>query len=358
MPRTLPWLTGESRKVKRESTPQKPRIKPELPNNSDDEKKPHPRRKSTKAQPEKLEFFRSSQSPPTSPIHRCPSEEYLHEGLDNDDIYIMVEDEFYSIAQTFTQHLHYAEYVKRQKEVKKLNEATIRDLVRSTDGTPILEETRKRKEAEELSARQKNGLDRLPDEEEGRDVEEEMKQDELEDAEEDADWEGTFLSSTRAAAGFSKQAGYGNSQVDASSPIRSRARDEEQHDLVEETASEDDDLDLQTNLPAPKQQLKRENGTNTSSFIARASPASTYSAIDSESRDLPSMNVRYRSPTGIKPRKKKLFDFDSFDNLPELNKPKFPTQERKSSFPLNQQDSGGDSKSKKARLNEVPTFLL
>lgn len=287
----------------------------------------------------------------------------------------MVEDEFYSIAQTFTQHLHYAEYVKRQKEVKKLSESTIRDLVRPTDGTPILEETKKRKEAEELSSRQKNGLDQLPDEREGRDVEG-MRQDELEDA----DWEGTFLydlmtsprkarslvgkkgirSSTRAAAGFSKQAGYGGSQMDARSPIRSRPRDEEQHDLVEETASEGDDLDLQTDLPAPKQQLTRENDTNTGSFIAKASPASTYSAIDSESKDVPSMNARYRSPIGFKPRKKKLFDFDSFDDHPEFNKSKFPTQERRNPpFPRNErQDSGDNPKSKKARLNEVPTFLL
>ena len=292
----------------------------------------------------------------------------------------MVEDEFYSVAQTFTQHLHYAEYVKRQKEVKKLSEATIRDLVRPTDGTPILEETRKKKEAEDLSARQKNGLDRLPNEETGENVEGKVKQDELEDAEEDAEWEGTFLydlmtsprkarslvgakgirSSTRAAAGFAKQTGYGSSQVDASSPVRSRPREPAQRDL-EETASEDGDLDLPTNVQDSQTPTKGGNDTNGKAFIARGSPARTPSAIDSETKDIPSMNARYRSPTGFKPRKKKLFNLDDFDEIPEFNKSGVSIQEQRN-LPLprgsERRDSGDNPKSKKARLNEVPTFLL
>ena len=34
----------------------------------------------------------------------------MHPGLNADDIYVMVEDEFLATAQLYTQHLHQAEY--------------------------------------------------------------------------------------------------------------------------------------------------------------------------------------------------------------------------------------------------------
>lgn len=278
----------------------------------------------------------------------------------------MVEDEFYAVAQTFTQHLHYAEYVKKREEVKQKNEATIQELARPTDGTPISGETKKRKEAEVLSARQKAGLDQLQNEESEVKPDEETKQDGLEDAEENADWAGTYLydlmtsprkarslvgtqgvrSSTRAAAGYSKQAG-GSSQVDRNSPLRAPPRVEEPD--LEETASEDDDLDLQANLPGSRP-LKKENGADSV-------------VIKSETKEIPSINARYRFPTRLKSRKSKLFDdLGDVDELQEPNRPKMPI--RKQSNPsLVRGTQGRDSiddepKSKKSRLNEVPMFVL
>lgn len=290
---------------------------------------------------------------------------YLREGLDNDDIYIMVEDEFYAVAQTFTQHLHYAEYVKKRDEAKQKDEATIQELARPTNGTPVSGETKKRKEAEALSARQKAGLDQLQHEELEVKPNEGMKPDDLEDAEEDADWAGTFLydlmtsprkaralvgtrgvkSSTRAAAGYSKQAG-GSSQADRSSPLRAPPRVEEPD--PEETASEDDDLDLQANL-SDHRQLTRGNGAD--SFV-----------IKSEANEIPSINARYRSPIKIKSRKGKLFDDFDVDELPEPSKPKMPTRKQNNPSLVREsqrKDSTGDEpKSKKSRLNEVPMFVL
>ncbi|GAB1193783.1 hypothetical protein APSETT444_003012 [Aspergillus pseudonomiae] len=94
----------------------------------------------------------------------------------------MVEDEFYAVAQSFTQHLHYAEYAKRKKEVKLQNAAAIQNLARPTDGvTPVSDVTRRRDAADALSARQKAGLEqiqskrpRVDSEEENEEVEDEI----------------------------------------------------------------------------------------------------------------------------------------------------------------------------------------
>lgn len=40
-------------------------------------------------------------------------------GLDGDDVYMMVEDEFYATAQTFTVHLHRAEYKRLMREARE-----------------------------------------------------------------------------------------------------------------------------------------------------------------------------------------------------------------------------------------------
>jgi len=41
------------------------------------------------------------------------------EGLDGDDVYMMVEDEFYATAQTFTAHLHRAAYKRLMREARE-----------------------------------------------------------------------------------------------------------------------------------------------------------------------------------------------------------------------------------------------
>lgn len=51
------------------------------------------------------------------------------------------------MAQTFTQHLHYAEYLKHRKEVKLHNLAAIKDLDRPTDCITLKSKELKRKEA-------------------------------------------------------------------------------------------------------------------------------------------------------------------------------------------------------------------
>ncbi|KAI1135076.1 hypothetical protein F5Y05DRAFT_416695 [Hypoxylon sp. FL0543] len=71
-----------------------------------------------------------STSPPPEPL----SESYMIEGIENDDLYRMVEDEFLSIAQQFTAHLHAAEYHRLKAASKSQNADTIRDISRPVVG--------------------------------------------------------------------------------------------------------------------------------------------------------------------------------------------------------------------------------
>ncbi|KAJ8197719.1 hypothetical protein LV164_001798 [Aspergillus fumigatus] len=160
MPRTLPWLIGGAKAEDAKSSTRRREVKHQK--GSDHRAEETSKASKSTSRGEKRDFLRSSPSPPTSPIQRCPSEEYLIEGFDNDDIYMMVEDEFYAMAQTFTKHLHYAEYVKRKKEAKLQNAAAIKDLARPTDGvTPRSEETKRKEAAATLSARQRAGMEKM-----------------------------------------------------------------------------------------------------------------------------------------------------------------------------------------------------
>lgn len=58
----------------------------------------------------------SSPPPPGPPL---PELDPMIEGLDGDDVYMMVEDEFYATAQTFTAHLHHAAYKRLMKEARE-----------------------------------------------------------------------------------------------------------------------------------------------------------------------------------------------------------------------------------------------
>ena len=44
----------------------------------------------------------------------------MHEGFDRDDAYIMVEDEFQTVAQSYTAHLHHAEYKRLVKQARQV----------------------------------------------------------------------------------------------------------------------------------------------------------------------------------------------------------------------------------------------
>lgn len=307
---------------------------------------------------------------------------------------MMVEDEFYAVAQTFTQHLHYAEYVRQAKEAKLRNASRIQDLARATDGvTSMSEETKKKKEAEGLAERQKKGLEMLENQDGSREAKDEDDED---DVFQDDSWAGTSLydlmtsprksrtlvgargikSSTRAAAGFvqsSQNPSAGNDRIApllSPSPLGRR----QQHAETIETASEDDDLDVQpTTFKRTVEDIKtakiEESDKSITPTPTRSiSHASNHSIRKPEPKreptPSPSINTteNKKRPSLFVPKPKKRMLFDDFDELPEpASNISMQEQKRKSSSigkSANGSHEDSNLESKRSRLNEVPTFLL
>jgi hypothetical protein len=303
----------------------------------------------------------------------------MREGLDHDDKYIMVEDEFYAVAQSFTRYLHHAEYIRRRNLAKMENASVLKDIGRPTDGrTKMHPETIKRRESEKLRDKQNKGLEaigsgrpRVDSEDEESEVDKEAPDAVLADD----PWIGTCLhnfmtsprksrsliglerikSSTRAAAGYCQ-----------ASDKRSRAfrhPSASGYNLGEETASEDDDLeasyDQATSLPeghalkARTAIIRQSPKMPDRSFSKQSAASSSRSALSKDSSESKS--------TRIDTRKRSLLDeLDrySFEDIlePSYSSPDQPSKKapKKTSF-INQSRSRD---SKKSRLKDVPTFLV
>lgn len=282
----------------------------------------------------------------------------------------MVEDEFYAMAQTFTQHLHYAEYLKRKKEAKLHNLAAIKDLDRPTDGTTSKsEETKRKQAAAALSARQRAGLEEI----EGKRPQLDSDREE-DDTEDDEGLAGTSLgylmtsprkarslvgmqgikSSTRAAAGFAQASGAKRQKTNIDAHAHSLSNSEVEGDdhASDATATEDDDLDVQISKTATRPTAKKPPiGTDPNSPVLRTS-LSTPQHTDNDDKGKRPVRVVHRThPLG---RSRKKAFFDDFDELPE------PSSASLKSHTANNTKDPKESvlHSKKSRLNEVPTFLF
>lgn len=82
---------------------------------------------------------------------------FMDEGMLHDDKYRMVEDEFLSVAQQFTVHLHTAEYKRQIKDVKARNADTINFISRPVTGK-MPDHTKRKIEAVMRSKKQKAAL--------------------------------------------------------------------------------------------------------------------------------------------------------------------------------------------------------
>jgi hypothetical protein len=67
------------------------------------------------------------------------------DGLDGDDAWVMVEDEFLSTAKLFTQHLHHAQYQQLKKLIRAKNASTVTSILRPTDGKTVMSLQTKKK---------------------------------------------------------------------------------------------------------------------------------------------------------------------------------------------------------------------
>ncbi|MCJ1390685.1 hypothetical protein MMC18_003546 [Xylographa bjoerkii] len=240
MARTLPWLKAGAKATL--SRPQTTKTHRTVESNSEDEALPSttdastPRRRSS-ARPARSDAIYLPTSAAASrrvglfsdpgPAGAKHSYRFMVEGLDRDDIYVMVEDEFHAVAKQFTQHLHHAEYKRLKNLAKTRNVSAITTISRPTDSiTEMRQETKKKKDHETKAAKQKLALAHIKGQAAakrlriGSDVESDVEVTRGDDL-----WAGTtlqglmtspskkqtsltglqgVLSSTRAAAGFSK----------------------------------------------------------------------------------------------------------------------------------------------------------
>ncbi|KAI1383670.1 uncharacterized protein F4822DRAFT_84435 [Hypoxylon trugodes] len=150
-----------------------------------------------------------SASAPPEPL----PESHMIEGLENDDIYRMVEDEFLETARQFTAHLHAAEYLRLKSASESQNADTIKNISRpvvgrTTDLVKTKQERRARLQKQRAAVR-KARLNSGQDEETEESGDESQQNASLfglmESPRKQAkrlDYLTKALSTTRAAAGF------------------------------------------------------------------------------------------------------------------------------------------------------------
>lgn len=165
MPRALPWATNGSAKQSKAAVKiAKPAARHSNDNAPEDDlvnsdlDAIHPK-KPEKKEPVKKRFRASSSSPPPP---GPPPVERIKPGFAADDIFMMVEDEFYSTAQLYTGHIHHAEYARLKKLHKSRGQEILAGLGRGTDGkTEQSKALRTKMESLELAKKQKQVLKKV-----------------------------------------------------------------------------------------------------------------------------------------------------------------------------------------------------
>jgi hypothetical protein len=217
----------------------------------------------------------------------------MDEGVEHDDKYRMVEDEFLTTAQKFTVHLHTAEYKRQEKLVKSRKADAISSISRPVTGR-MPDETRRKIESINRAKTQKNALESM--------ISKAGKPKDSDDSDDAVDLPyfgttlhglmdsprrktaylgklGSIKSTTRAAAGFKKSSGQLKSSPKSmiESPQAPRYGKAPKIELGSSTASsDDDDDDLDAPIPAPKlRTVKTEDTGKSSSLLSSISIAPT-----------------------------------------------------------------------------------
>ncbi|WPH04560.1 Hypothetical protein R9X50_00745200 [Acrodontium crateriforme] len=133
MPRPLPWLMETNDKKATSSRPH-PSPKKRRRSSSLEDLVDEDLNAISAAVPLHHRNLRPPRTPSTSPPPAPPDVEFMKDGTEHDDGWIMVEDEFYATAQLFTKHIHHAEYVRLKKLAKGRGSGTLQNISRPTDG--------------------------------------------------------------------------------------------------------------------------------------------------------------------------------------------------------------------------------
>lgn len=158
----------------------------------------------------------------------------MREGRDGDDIFIMVEDEFQTVAQSYTAHLHHAEY---KRLVKQAREAGPKALPEPT--SPMTAQAKRRLKSAALQKKQKVTLKQV------------MGQVPTEEEEEEEDnvvdlWSGTSLAPLMANSSQQKRSLIGLERMSSSTKAGLRISRGQMTRKDIEDGEDDDDIDLET----------------------------------------------------------------------------------------------------------------
>ncbi|KAI9723979.1 MAG: hypothetical protein M1812_000697 [Candelaria pacifica] len=346
----------------------------------------------------------AKRTPSTSPPPEPPSEEFMREGLDHDDIYIMVEDEFQSVARRFTQHLHHAEYVRLKNLAKSQNASTILSISRPIDPRiKLRQETKRRIEAEAKQKDLKAAVQQVMPVTHA-DGKGELESD-LDDDKEDDPWVGTSLQSlmtsprksqnsltnaaslksgSRAAAGYAKARPRPASEARTYDIAQSDVRHDvkSSHDGQASTSEDDDDLDVPT-LGRPSEVPKARSASQASSRLNNAGgslftqahrPKKSSNREDGDfSKAYPAQASSHapadRSVNATTPQtipgtysKNSRLISQSFEDLPQSKtKPDGVSHrigKRMAELKAEKAQKEREQKRKATTLNEIPTFLV
>ena len=302
----------------------------------------------------------------------------MREGFDHDDIYMMVEDEFYSIAQSFTQHLHHAEYVRLKNIAKAKVRSNLSSESRPTDSiTKMREELKRQKQAEAQAGKNKQALSKLGGEAARKRIKLSAEEDAESEAEEDDMWAGTTLkglmtspsktktslmglhghkSNTRAAAGYSPPKAPDSKPGVAFnlSNDYSKTRDEGS----QATASEDDDdLDGPVRKPLDPHALKSIERDVSSQLASKATAISTKSknSYQPSQRLLSGAYDYMHNAVSSSPSESETDDRPALSRLAvsRLSRP----LKRRSGTKLGMEDAKVGAKAQ-PNVNEIPIFLV
>lgn len=332
-----------------------------------------------------LAHTHSSSPPPEPPSERSVSASifapyqltgqlrFMDEGMDCDDKYRMVEDEFLTVAQKWTVHLHAAEYKRQEKMAKARNAETINSISRPvTDRMP--DQTRRRVDGVARSKSQRSALEGL--------LGKKAAADDTDDSDADGlPYIGTTLhglmdsprrkaaslakigsakTATRAAAGFQKPAQSKTNaarRISSDSPVLRNDRlpdHEPNHELDESTASSDEDDDLDAPIPAPKLEpiLRASKPTLLSTLrtIASSSAAVTHSSGPTQRSSLVQSQV---TVTSIESALPSFTNVDRPTALTDVSRRRAKRQE----LARVEKEKRGKEEQKKKKRDIIPTFL-
>ncbi|KAF5228155.1 hypothetical protein FANTH_14577 [Fusarium anthophilum] len=398
MGRKLPWKTsstpsGPERKasVKSESPLPTPSRAPVPGTPSASRKKPCRERVieaegipdstlSSKLQRNRQYHADATRSPSTSPPPEPPKERsislpdshsyhtlirlrFMRPGLDHDDRYRIVEDEFVNMAHQFTLHIHTSEYNRLKNLAKHQNADTIREIERPVVGAPTLL-TRHRQEDVRRNAKQRKLLGTDANQKKDSPYVGSSLQGLMESPRKEHKWILTSLAdtaATRASAGFNSQK---ISPLRSKQGINSSSVKKRQIPFGDDDETDDEGGDLDLTTPSRTAVKKTARTTHMSSpAMPRSAPRTAFStprtlksAMNTTSRPGSSVKRPTTAPGGSEARKitksrdaqEDIDDDDPFG----INKRRIQRQKSREQFRKTEVKTPS-----KPSLDDIPSFL-